>query len=344
MKKQALLTVFLGMVVIANAQSVVDGGLSNYKATSVSSIDWATSNPPKVVYPSLSYDGLLTDAMSNAVAFGGSGSIGSNKIAFAQQSSGVVYASFIIRVVGLQSWATNQYKYNFCFTNSANTFAGAVNIFPDASSPTNKFILGVSKRNSNSYSNANAPFSTANQAIVWGTTSYPLNTNILLVIGYDLSTPGDIVRLWVNPPKSSLGATVAPAATLVDASSASTITATHNLAYFNMRTGSGSPSVITDELRIGTSWASVTPPVVSAAIVPSSNNTGQDYVFFQGNMLFVVGQAQDCAVELYSSDGKLLGSYWLTNGAANVGILQSGIYIVKVLSPKGTVTYKAAKF
>ena len=344
MKKLTLLTVFLGMVAMANAQLIQDNGITSHRSMSVSASNWVTSNPPKMVNPYLAYDGLSTDASSNAISFGGSGSIGSNKIGFTQQNSGTVYASFIINVVGLQSWGTNPYKYNFCFTNSANTFAGAINIFPYASDPSNKFIIGVSKRNSNSYSNANAPYNTANQAIVWGSKSYPLNTNILLVVRYDLSTAGDVVSLWVNPDKSTFGATTPPSATIIDASSASTIASAHNLAYFNVRTGAGSPAMLFDELRIGTNWASVTPPVVSTKIIPSSNNTGQDYVYFQQNMLFVVGLTQDCPVELYFSDGKLLGSYWLTNGATNIGILQSGIYIVRVLSPQGTRSYKAAKF
>jgi hypothetical protein len=342
MKKITLIGAFLAMACIANAQLIYEPFTGTPEA-SLTGDAWtiSTNTPPKVVATPLSYDGLRTNSSSNAITYGGSGTIGSHKLSFAQQTSGVVYASFIINVSSLQDWVTAQYKYNFCFVNSANTFSGSVNIFPDANDPTNKFILGVCKKNNNSYSNSVAPWNIANSAIVWGGTSYPLNTNIFLVLAYDLSVAGDKMSLWVNPDKSTFEASTPPSATIFDSSTATAITATHNLAQFNVRSGSGSPTMIFDELRISTSWAEVTPKASTSTISASSSEAVK--VAFKGNSLAISGLDGSKVVSLYSTDGKLVKAASVEGNQLDATGVQPGIYIVKVASAKGTKSYKAVK-
>jgi uncharacterized repeat protein (TIGR01451 family) len=243
-----------------------------------------------VVSSPLAYTGLWSTPNSNSVSYGGniSEAIASQKIGFTQQTSGTVYASSIIKVTSLPDATSFMYKYNFGFYNAAGTYAGCVNIFPDPADPTNKFFIGVCKKNNNSYTGS-APYTTANTAITWSASSYSINTPILLIMGYDLTTAGEVMNLWINPDQSTFGAGSAPTATLSDAVTVSTLTTGKNLIGFLFRTGAVSPGMNMDELRIGSSWADVTPPTPTFSSVGSGSTTWSNPLEWTGNVVPVSG-------------------------------------------------------
>jgi uncharacterized repeat protein (TIGR01451 family) len=223
---------------------------------------WRTAaTRANVVAGSLSYSGLWVAPDTKSISYGGvaSETIGSQRLYFNQQNSGTVYASSIIKVTSLPTADTYTYRYNFGFFNANNQFGGCVNLFPDQDDPDNKFFIGISKVNRNSYADLAAPYTTPHPDIIWSSTSYSINTPLLLVMGYDLTTEGEVMNLWINPAEGTLGAETAPAATLSDAATASTFTNGKNISGFLFRTGLSAPGIILDEVRIGTNWAGVTP-------------------------------------------------------------------------------------
>jgi len=99
--------------------------------------------------------------------------------------------------------------------------------------------------------------------VTYDSTVYALNTPVLLVGRYDFvaGTGNDTSALWINPASATFGAGAAPTATLTS-SGGTDMTA---ISQFLLRGAAGSPVAKVDELRVGTTWASVTP---AAAAVP----------------------------------------------------------------------------
>jgi hypothetical protein len=92
---------------------------------------------------------------------------------------------------------------------------------------------------------------------------HSLNETIFLVGSYTFntsSTNDDVANLWINPATSTFGSAFAPSATLTAASGGDINSSTiASFVLLNRNTAEPAKGSF-DELRIGTSWASVTPP------------------------------------------------------------------------------------
>jgi hypothetical protein len=194
---------------------------------------------------SLSYSGLPAST-GNKATFGGAG-FDAAKL-FTQQTSGTVYASYILNVASLGSLNTTG-GYQFAFNEgTGTTFGATVWLRADGTG----YDIGINPKTTA----ANTQWSTGTQTI---------NTPIFVVISYQMvsGTLNDVVKLWINPalggaePTATLSATNGLASDLA------------NVNRFLVRQGSATdtPNIEFDELRIGTSWASVTP--AGTAITPS---------------------------------------------------------------------------
>jgi len=157
----------------------------------------------------------------------------------AGQSSGAVYASFILNVVN----AGNTTGDFFFYFSSAG--AGAQDFHPRVlvcqGSSAAKFVLGL--RNSTS------------DTPVWTSGEYDVGTPVLVAVGYifhpDLGD--DLTCLWVNPPLEGAAPPEVPdvqSAVLEDLTT---------LGRVGLRQGSGDTNlnVQVDELRVSTSWSDV---------------------------------------------------------------------------------------
>jgi len=305
----------------------------------------AATTYANVVTSPLAYAGLWTTPNSNSVSYGGniSETVASQKIGFTQQTSGTVYASSIIKVTSLPDATSFTYKYNFSFYNAAGTYAGCVNLFPDPADPTNKFFIGVCKKNNNSYTGSTAPYTTANSAITWSAVSYSINTPILLVMGYDLTTSGEVMNLWINPDQSTFGAGTAPTATMSDALTTSPLTSGKNIIGFLFRTGAVSPGMNMDELRIGTSWADVTPPTPTFTSVGSGTDIWSNPSEWTGNAIPVSGANVIVNNALSINQNIALNSITVNSGAKltlNSGsTLSTGTFNINSDGTNGTGTF-----
>ncbi len=101
---------------------------------------------------------------------------------------------------------------------------------------------------------------------VFDPTVYTTNDTLLLVGCYTFnpgSTTNDVSELWINPPAGSFGLATAPPPNLTSTVS-NDLSQIASFVLFN-RNAAQPAQIIADEIRIGQSWASVTPP---AAVIP----------------------------------------------------------------------------
>jgi hypothetical protein len=99
----------------------------------------------------------------------------------------------------------------------------------------------------------------------------------VFVVGRYTFNPGvndDVMDIWVNPPVSTFEAAAAPVANI---SASGTATggdmSSFDRFFFRGVTTSIPQKIVADELRVGLTWADVTPlPLPPLTIVPSGNN------------------------------------------------------------------------
>jgi hypothetical protein len=196
---------------------------------------------------SLSYSGLPAST-GNKVTYAGAG-IDAAKL-FTQQTSGTVYASFIINVAALGSMNATG-GYTLALNEGTGTSYGAtVWLRTDGTG----FDIGVNPR-------------TTATNTQWSTGTQTVGTPLFVVISYQIvsGTANDVVKMWINP---ALGGSE-PTATL-SATNGLTDLANVNRFFIRQDAPASTPSVELDEVRIATSWASVTP--AGTTITPSATS------------------------------------------------------------------------
>ncbi len=112
-----------------------------------------------------------------------------------------------------------------------------------------------------------------NLTATYESTVRTLNTTYLVVLKYTVNagnTTDDIVDMWVNPV---LGSTE-PASTLSMGSGVADATLSLFGPTFNPRTAPAAPTLEIDAVRVGTTWASVTPSNVSLTVSSATLNFG----------------------------------------------------------------------
>jgi hypothetical protein len=175
-------------------------------------------------------------------------------------NSGSVYYSFAMKVPSIGSTLGTGGGFIAGFNNTgaasqtgSPTVVGARLIIRAA---TGGFNIGISKSSG-----------TASD-FQWGSTLFTPSDTIFVVGSYDITTlsgtTDDSTRMWINPSSLTFGAASAPAQTLTASTGADAITS-GSLQSFLLyaRANNLSPDqLVVDDLRIGTSWADVTPTTV----------------------------------------------------------------------------------
>jgi Secretion system C-terminal sorting domain len=156
-------------------------------------------------------------------------------------------------------------------------------------------------------------------------------TTYLVVVKYDTSTAPTTASLWVNP--ASLGG-AEPAATTTNTVGTGTFGA---FGTFFLRNTAKTPKVEIDEIRVGGTWADVTPTTLAT----KQNTISGLKVYANNNNLFVTSDSNEAkSILVYNILGKNVIKTTVTNQAVNVADLSSGIYIVKVTENGKTNTVK----
>ena len=180
--------------------------------------------------------------------------------------------------------------------------------------------------------------------------TFSTDTTIFIVGSYEFiaGAGNDVVRLWVNPSSANFGAGTAPAATLTLTNTGGTDMSSIN--GFLLRGAAGSPAGTMDELRMGTTWASVTPsgtasPTITAtpATVPALTATqgtpsaGSSFTAsganLTGNITVTAADAVNFAISTNSASG-YASSLTLTNNGGTVA--STPVFVRLTASNTGT--------
>ncbi|HEV2453185.1 MAG TPA: hypothetical protein VGY98_02925 [Verrucomicrobiae bacterium] len=213
-----------------------------------------STNQPLIQSGSLQVTGLAA-SLGNSVSFGGNGT--SARFDFLNNSSsistGTIYYSFALQltdIIGMTSggafWAG--------FNNSSGAQATTPNVVATrvyTRAAGNGFNLGLSKASSTT------------SDITWDNTVHYPGETIFLVGSYTFNsaaTTDDVASLWINPDASKFGVAFAPPPTLTTSADSDISSGAIESFVLMNRNPTEPANGIFDELRIGTSWASVTPP------------------------------------------------------------------------------------
>ncbi len=193
---------------------------------------------PTISSTSLSVSGLQASA-GNKVSFA-SGNIKEAIAALGSTTSAnTVFYSFAFQLSALPTATT----YSFALSTGNTNYAAPVWLRADTGGVG--YNIGLSNK-----SNSTANYSSS-------VTS--LNTTVFIVGSYTFvtGTGNDTSSLWINPSSSTFGGS-APSASLTAVGG----TDQADISQFLLRGAAGSPSGLFDELRVGTSWADVTPAAI----------------------------------------------------------------------------------
>ena len=220
---------------------------------------WTQAGPagaqPVIQAGNLSFAGL-DGPLGNSVKFGGTGmsarlNLGTNG------ASGTWYFSFLTRVTDITGLSSSGVFWAG-FNNSSGT---------QTSTPSSVGTRVVTRSSGGGYNIGLDKSSGTAASFVFSPTVFTTSDTVFLVGSYAFnsgSATDDVSQLWIDPAPSSFGQAVAPAATLTNMAGTD-LSAIASFVLFN-RNAAEPAGIIADEVRVGFSWASVTPP----AEVPSA--------------------------------------------------------------------------
>jgi hypothetical protein len=197
-----------------------------------------------VVSGDLAYAGLAV-SVGNSVTNGGAG-LAVRRLFGTNISSGKLWYSVLLRIndLGYGAWNGAETPIGMLTPTDNTTFRHRVMVKSNGSSG---YLIGVQKGGTGA-------------ASTFSPTEHHTGETILLVGQYDFTVSPNVVTLWVNPEPSTFGQAAEPATGFISQTSG---TDGYTIDRFNLRqnTAASVPAAIQwDELRVGLSWASVTPP------------------------------------------------------------------------------------
>ena len=198
----------------------------------------------------------LANTSGNSIQFGGLGK--SVRFSFPTGypvNSGTLYYSFATQVIDTNG-LTASGIFVAGFNNSVGTQTGQPTVIGTRvylHHTNGGFNIGTSKNSS-----------TASEW-VWDPRTFTTNQTIFLVGSYTFNTVAttndDLAQLWINPDPSTFGSATPPPPLLVT-SAGPDITANQIASFIFVQRSTTQPALMfADELRMGRTWADVTPPV-----------------------------------------------------------------------------------
>jgi hypothetical protein len=227
----------------------------------------------------------LAQPVGNSVTNGGAG-LGVRRLFGSAVNSGVLYFSALFRMNNLGFGTWNGAATQIGMVMATDSTSSRLQVFVRSNSPSG-YVIGVQKGGTG----ATATFDT---------TEYHTGDILFFVGKYDFTVSPNSVSLWINPTSASFGAGSAPSGAI----STTTGTDGFTIDRFNIRQNTA-PSVPAamqwDELRVGNSWASVTPSGPSPMIKLSN-------AMWLGD-----GRFQFAYSNVYAFTGTIFGSTNLTD-------------------------------
>ena len=251
----------------------------------------------------LSYEGLASN-IGNSISFDGSGK--DLDLQFTTVNSGKVYSSFLIRVTD----RTNFTSAGYFTALRENGGAFGPRVFLDPTTNSDEFRIGIGNNRTTT---------------VFSTEVYTTNTDIFIVSSYDITT--GVANLWINP----VAGDAEPTTTLTETDD----TPLPNVSSFLVRQDSGSttPFIIMDELKLGTSWESVTEATLSVA---DFNPQDRSFKFYpnpvkDGVIHFSSDSTENTEIKIFNILGKEMIYKKLDGSSINVSNLSQGVYLAQII-------------
>ncbi len=257
------------------------------------------------ISPGLTYTGLNTSG--NAVSFSGSGN--DALVPFTDQTSGVVYVSFLMQVTSTSNITTfPALTYFGGFTKSTPSFLAR--LYLNTTSAT-QYQIGI---------DANAPATPPAPPL--DTTSRNVGDVVLVIMSYDFSN--NTLKAWINPSNLASFSTTTPTLT------STATTAFTDLGGFFLRQDAPTttPTMTIDEIKIfnnptfllGTAQFN---EIAGFKVYPNPVNDGRLFIETAIN--------GDKSISIYDTLGKQVLNTTTNTNEVNVSNLLSGIYFVKVV-------------
>ena len=291
----------------------------------------------------------LAESAGNKISISGAGD--DIVIWFGDQAADTkVYYSFIFQITDMTGISIGT-PANFAGFLNSHTTTGSLgcSIFvqKDASDPS-KFNIGHSTRSS---------VTTAWNSVAGIPVQYSLNTPIFVVGCYEIigvflsGTPNDKSSCWINPPSSTFENTLPPVASITGDLTGTGINDINPLNTFYIRqdASSNTPSINIDEVRIGLTWASVTPKSIATGVTDifSGKPGAAIYPNPVDNIMKVDFKSSDISyIEIYNLTGNRIMTKKVNQGTTNVDVssLPKGMYVISFKGADGVeVTKKVIK-
>jgi hypothetical protein len=208
---------------------------------------------------SLDVVGLVT-SFGNSIQFGGLGK--SARLSFPNKyTDNTVYYSFALKILNLTG-TSGTGGFIAGFNNSIGT---------QTTQPTVVGTRVYVRTNGAGFNLGLAKNSSTLSDWVWDGRLFNTNETIFLVGSYTFTSVGnttdDISQLWINPNPAEFGAPNSPPASLTNAAGNDVAAdQIYSFVFFQRSDVNEPAAMIADELRIGTSWAEVTPPAAAVQI------------------------------------------------------------------------------
>jgi hypothetical protein len=173
---------------------------------------------------------------------------------FTDTTSGTLYASFLLDVVTAPT--ANRQVVFLTSTNTASAGSSVCGVFVNSSSQ-----LQVSKNSSTSLGAAT-------------TTALTTGATNLVVVRYTwntVDTTDDEVALWLNPGSLGVAEGSVPATSITHSTGTDFANLNHFFIQQRNNASSAGSALLLDEVRIGTTWASVTPTGVTCSAAGVAN-------------------------------------------------------------------------
>lgn len=218
----------------------------------------ANSNSDVVVVQSPSWSSIdgIKPSTGNAIQFQGSGV--NPEFLFTPQTGnfGTIYMSALIKVTALGNLnTTGQRVFGFGKQNSGGSISGATHFFVRLDAGEAGYNIGVNNTNSAS-------------SITWDSAVYNVDAELMIVLYFDDSNTGTTAKMWINP---TIGGTE-PTPTLTDPDSRNLDVDRIQIYQHN---STNTPEMIFDELRIGSTWSSVTNTINNYTWTGATDNNWQ---------------------------------------------------------------------
>ena len=215
----------------------------------------------------------LAFSSGRKITFGSDG-IDASKL-ITSQATGTLYCSFLMNVTSLGSLNAAG-GYFTGLAQNATTFGATVWTGLDGSG----YKIGINPRTSTP---------------TWVTGTQSLGSTVFVVVSYEFitGTANDVVNIWINPSSSTFGSSSVPTPNATATNTGGTDLTGIDRFFLRQDSSTETPNMEMDEVRIGTTWADVTPaaPAITSVTFNVDMNAvagfvvGTDLVYLTGSMV-----------------------------------------------------------